>query len=561
MVRPLITTNELRAIPLFSRLSESVLDDLASCVADIHLRTGEFAVHEGEPRALLIAIEGRLEVIKEIDGVQRVIGTRTPGDLFGEVPMVLNTPFLAGLRAGETSRVVRIEPKEFHTVAAAAPEISAAVGALALDRIEGLQEIAAQPPPPELLVVGARWDAATHALRDFLQRNQVPFDWLTPDDPRAAAATAGRPQRYPIVRLKNGTMLPAPSMRELAEALGLSVVPSREEYDVVIVGAGPAGMAAAVYGASEGLRTLLIERDAPGGQAGQSSRIENYLGFPVGISGDELASRALQQAQRFGTEILVTRKVQSISSNPTRLTLDGGQVLQSRTIVLAMGVSWRRIPIPSFDPLTGRGIYYGASRSEAPSVAGQDIFLVGAGNSAGQAALFFSAYARSVTILCRGDSLAKSMSYYLLEELATKTNIRIELRSEVVAAYGDGHLEAIGVEKHESGATTRRETTGLFIFIGADTDTAWLPPEIARDGRGFVLTGADVGREQGWEAKRHPYLLESSVAGIFAAGDIRAGSVKRVAAGVGEGSMAIAFVHQYLRQPNEQEKERPKGDA
>ncbi len=547
----MITTSELRAIPLFSRLSESVLEDLAGGAADIHLRTGEFAVNEGESRALLVTLEGRLEVIKEIDGVRRVIGTRTPGDFFGEVPMVLNTPFFAGLRAAETSRVARIEPKEFHALAAAAPEISAAVGASALDRIEGLQEIAAEPPPPELLVVGPRWEAPTHELRDFLQRNQVPFDWLTPDDPRAATVVGGRPGPYPVVRLKNGTCVAAPSMRDLADALGLSVVPSREEYDVVIVGGGPAGMAAAVYGASEGLRTLLIERDAPGGQAGQSSRIENYLGFPTGISGDELASRALQQAQRFGAEILVTRKVQNISVNPTRLTLDGGQVLQSRTIVLATGVTWRRIPIPSFGPLTGCGIYYGASRSEAPSVAGQDIYLVGAGNSAGQAALFFSAYARSVTIVCRGDSLEKSMSYYLIEELRTKTNIRIELGSEVTAAYGESHLQAIDVLDKETGETSRRKTSGLFIFIGADTDTAWLPAEIARDGHGFVLTGADVGKEQGWRSKRHPYLLESSIPGIFAAGDIRAGSVKRVAAGVGEGSMAIAFVHQYLRQPDE----------
>jgi len=547
----LITTSELRAISLFSRLSESVLGELAAGIADIHLRTGEFAVHEGEPRALLVTIEGRLEVIKEIDGVQRVIGTRVPGDLFGEVPMVLNTPFLAGLRAAETSRVARIEPKEFHAVAAAAPEISAAVGALALERIEGLQEIALEPPPPDLLVVGPRWEAATHELCDFLQRNQVPFDWFTPDDPRAATVVAGEPGSYPVVRLKNGACIEAPSMRDLAEALGLSVVPSREEYDVVIVGGGPAGMAAAVYGASEGLRTLLIERDAPGGQAGQSSRIENYLGFPVGISGDELASRALQQAQRFGAEILVTRSVQNITANPTRLTLDGGQVLRSRTIVLATGVTWRRVPIPSFGPLTGRGIYYGASRSEAPSVAGQDVYLVGAGNSSGQAALFFSAYARSATILCRGDSLAKSMSYYLIEELQTKTNIHIELGAEVTAAHGESHLEAIDVFHKESGETSRRETSGLFIFIGADTDTAWLPPEIARDDHGFVLTGHEVGQEQGWRWKRHPYLLESSIPGIFAAGDIRAGSVKRVAAGVGEGSMAIAFIHQYLRQPDE----------
>lgn len=547
----MITPAELQRIPLFSKLGQHQLEHLAANIADIRLRTGEFAVNEGEPRALLIPLEGRLEVVKFIDGTQRVIGTRTPGELFGEVPMVLNTPFVAGLRAAESSRVARIEPKEYHRIAAAAPEISAAVGASALDRIEGLEQLAEEPSTCEVRIVGPHWDPATHELRDFLARNQVPFDWLMPEDSAAAEVAGDSPGPYPVALLSDGRRLVAPTMREVAEAAGLQITPYRYEYDVVIVGAGPAGMAAAVYGASEGLHTLLIERQAPGGQAGQSSRIENYLGFPFGVSGDELASRAFQQARRFQAEILVTRSVCSIAVNPLSLTLDGGQVLRARTIVLAMGVTWRRLPLPSFDSLTGRGIYYGAARSEAPQVIGQDIFLIGAGNSAGQAALFFSSYAKSVTILCRGDSLAKSMSYYLIEELGTKANIKVELRSEVVAAHGTAHLEAVDVLDHATGDTTRRPSTGLFIFIGADTDTAWLPSDIARDGRGFVMTGADVVKAGRWPLQRHPFLLESSVPGIFAAGDIRAGSVKRVAAGVGEGSMAIAFVHQHLNQPEE----------
>jgi thioredoxin reductase (NADPH) len=507
---------------------------------------GESVVHEGETRALIVTVEGRLVVVKMVEGIEREIGVRTPGDLFGEVPMTLNVPFLAGLRATEPSRVIRIEPADFHALSALAPNISATVGSAAFERIEGLHDVAAQPPPPELVIVGPRWDPVCHELRDFLNRNQVPFEWFTPDDP-ACAPVFATADRYPIVQLQDGSTLVAPSLREVAERLGLSVAPRSSEYDVVIVGGGPAGLAAAVYGASEGLRTVLVEREAPGGQAGQSSRIENYLGFPIGVSGDELARRALQQARRFGAEIIVTRSVQAVDVDPHRVTLDGGEVLHARTIVLAPGVAYRRLVVESADRLTGRGIYYGASRSEASSAHGQDIFLVGAGNSAGQAAVFFSSYARSVTLLVRGDSLAKSMSYYLIEKLKTKHNIAVALRSEVVAVHGDDHLAAIDVVDHAAGVTSRRETSALFVLIGADTDTAWLPAAIARDANGYILTGADAVRTGQWTGERDPYLVETTCPGVFAVGDIRAGSVKRVASGVGEGSIAIAFVHQHLQ--------------
>lgn len=547
----MITPAELHAIPLFEKLGEDELEYLAQNVADIHVLPGEYVVHEGEGRALIVTVEGKLEVMKVVEGVERVVGVRKPGDLFGEVPIALNTPFLASLRAVETSRVIRLEAKTYHALAAAAPEISATIGAAALDRIEGLQEVAAQPPPPELVVLGPRWDPGCHELRDFLHRNQVPFDWLNTDDPAANDIAPKRAKNYPIVRLQDGTILDAPSTRDIAKAVGLSVAPMHVDYDVVIVGGGPAGMAAAAYGASEGLRTVLIERRAPGGQAGQSSRIENYLGFPVGVSGDELASRALQQAKRLGAEIVVTRTVQAIDAASPSVALDGGETLRARTIILALGVIWRRLAIESADRLNGRGIYYGAARSEASSTQGQDIYLVGAGNSAGQAALFFANHARSITLLVRGGSLAKSMSHYLIEQLKTKSNIHVEVHSEVVAVHGDDHLEAIDIANRETHATTRRNTSALFVFIGADTDTGWLPEEIARDSRGFVLTGADILKTGRWTADRDPYLVETAVPGIFAVGDIRAGSVKRVAAGVGEGSMAIAFVHQYLQRLEE----------
>jgi thioredoxin reductase (NADPH) len=291
----------------------------------------------------------------------------------------------------------------------------------------------------------------------------------------------------------------------------------------------------------------VIEREAPGGQAGTSSRIENYLGFPSGVSGDELASRALQQARRLGAEILVTRSITRIDAPTRQVHLDGGDVLRARTIILACGVSWRHLPVEGFDRLVGKGVSYGAARSEASSAHGLDVHIVGAGNSAGQAAMFFSAHARSVTILCRGDRLEKAMSSYLIHQLATRSNISVMFGTEVAAVHGDASLQAIDVRDRATGETTRLESGGLFIFIGADAETAWLPPEIALDGKGYVLTGSDVRAAERWELDRDPYLLETSVPGIFACGDVRFSPVKRVAAAVGEGSMVIAFVHQYLK--------------
>ena len=328
----------------------------------------------------------------------------------------------------------------------------------------------------------------------------------------------------------------------------MATEPAAAEYDAVIVGAGPAGLAAAVYGASEGLRTIVVEREAPGGQAGTSSRIENYLGFPSGVSGDELATRALQQAWRLGAEILVTRSITRIDPATRQVHLDGGDVLRARTIILACGVAWRQLAVDGFERLAGKGISYGAARSEAPNVHGLDVHIVGAGNSAGQAALFFANHARSVTILCRGDTLEKSMSRYLIDPIDARPNIRTLYRTEVVAAHGDVSLEAIQVRDGATDEDEQLASGGLYIFIGADAETAWLPPEIALDRRGYVLTGSDVRAAGQWDLERDPYLLETAVPGVFACGDVRFGPVKRVAAAVGEGSMAIAFVHQYLRQ-------------
>jgi thioredoxin reductase (NADPH) len=406
------------------------------------------------------------------------------------------------------------------------------------------------PTPIRAIVFGRRHDASCAELRRFLDRNQIRFRWLQPEVPADAEQWSDAvpdDDDLPAVRVVNGKTVLRPQLRRVAELLEIPTEPASAEYDTVIVGAGPAGLAAAVYGASEGLRTIAIEREAPGGQAGTSSRIENYLGFPSGVSGDALSSRALEQARRLGAEILVTRSIVRIDAATRHVHLDGGDVLRARTIILACGVAWRQVAIEGFDLLAGKGIHYGAARSEASSAHGLEIHIIGAGNSAGQAAMFFSSHARSVTIVYRGDRLEKSMSQYLVEQLATRANIKVLYRSEVVSAHGTSSLEAIDV-RAASGETTRLESGGVFIFIGADAETAWLPPEIALDPKGYVLTGPDVRAAGRWGLDRDPYLLESSVPGIFACGDVRFSPVKRVAAAVGEGSMAIAFVHQFLRE-------------
>jgi thioredoxin reductase (NADPH) len=549
-----ITADDVSRIAIFAELSEDDRAQLARAAADIVLAPGEFAAEQGSERALFGLIEGCIEAVQTVDGVERIVGRREPGDIFGEVPITLGTVFPVGFRACEESRVMRIEPRNYHSVASTAPDVALEVGRLAGHRMSGpggLQGLASDPVPPRAIVVGERTDAECTEVRHFLDRNQVVFEWLTSETPNLDERWAGpgpvpAPEDQPAVRVIGGKMVIRPKLRRLAELLGLGTEPESATYDVVIVGAGPAGLAAGVYGASEGLSTIVVERAAPGGQAGTSSRIENYLGFPAGVSGDELAGRALQQARRLGAEILVTRTISRIDADRHQLHLDGGDVLHGRTIVLACGVSWRNLDVPGFPELTGRGVYYGASPSDAAATHGQDVHVIGAGNSGGQAAMFFSNHARSVTIVCRGESLEKSMSSYLIRQLATRANVNVRVRSEIVAAHGDDALEEVEIVDHSSGKVEREASGGVYIFIGADAETGWLPPEIALDQRGFVLTGADVPTAE-WARERDPFLLETSVPGVFACGDVRSGPVKRVAAAVGEGSMAIAFIHQYLR--------------
>jgi thioredoxin reductase (NADPH) len=570
----MVTADEVGRIAIFADLGLEERERIARAAADISLSDGEYAAEPRAERALFGLLEGRIEAVRIDDGIPTVVGERVPGDIFGEVPITLGTVFPVGFRAAEPSRVLRLDAHSYHTVAASAPELPAKVGALARNRMEGmrgLQGLASAPSPRRAIVVGHRWDGSCAAVRRFLDRNNVTYDWVPTDDPDAVekwGEVLPGDEELPSIRILECDVVVRPHMRQVAdlltlapetvlrpqlrraaELLGLGTEPKADEYDVVVVGGGPGGLAAAVYGASEGLSVLVIEREAPGGQAGTSSRIENYLGFPNGVSGDELATRALDQAKRLGAEILVTQAIDEIDTASRRVHLEAGDVLTARTIVLACGVHWRRLPIEGLDRLVGKGVFYGAAKSDAASMHGLDVHVIGAGNSAGQAALEFSKFAQSVTIVVRGGSLEKSMSKYLIDQIASKPHIEVVCGAEVVGAHGDPSLQAVDIHRSADGTTSRSVSGGVYIFIGADAETGWLPPEIALDPKGYVLTGGDVQAAGRWELERDPYLLETSVPGIFACGDVRYGPVKRVAAAVGEGSMAIAFIHQYLKDP------------
>ena len=400
-------------------------------------------------------------------------------------------------------------------------------------------------------VIGHRFSKDTHDLRDFLARNRIPGRWLDVEresEARELLTVAGVPDdRLPVVLLEDGDVMERPTVLEMAERLGVTAAPASDHYDLVIVGGGPAGLAAAVYGASEGLRTVMVEREAPGGQAGQSSRIENYLGFPTGLSGSDLARRATDQARRLGAELLTVSDVVALRVEGAGriVELAGGVQLSANTVLVASGVSYRMMPAPGFADYTGAGVYYGAALTEARSCAEQHVVVIGAANSAGQAAVHFSDYASRVTMLVRGDSLQKSMSAYLIDQIAQLPNIHVLTRTEAIAAEGDnGRLGRLRLRGPEGDERTE-DVDACFVFIGAAPRTDWLDGIVARDERGFILAGADA-REHGWPLQREPQTLETSVPGVFVAGDVRARSIKRVASAVGEGSMAVSLIHEYL---------------
>ena len=399
-------------------------------------------------------------------------------------------------------------------------------------------------------VIGHRFSRATHDLRDFLARNRVPARWLDVErdsEARELLTVAGVDDTgLPVALLEDGSVLERPSVLELAERLGVAGQPAADHYDLVVVGGGPAGLAAAVYGASEGLKTIMVEREAPGGQAGQSSRIENYLGFPAGLSGSELAQRATTQARRLGAELLTLQDAVGlrVEGSGRIVGLSGGGTLSASSVLVASGVSYRQLQTPGFPELTGQGIYYGAAMTEARSCAEQHVVVIGGANSAGQAAVYFSRYAARVTILVRGESLARSMSHYLIEQIDALDNVEVRTHSQAVGAEGDGRLRSLRI-RSQDGSETVEDVDACFVFIGAAPRTEWLAGVVARDERGFILAGLDA-KVSGWPLARDPYPLETSVPGVLVAGDVRARSIKRVASAVGEGSMAVSLIHEYL---------------
>jgi thioredoxin reductase (NADPH) len=410
-------------------------------------------------------------------------------------------------------------------------------------------------PVSETKVVGHRWSARSSEVREFLARNQVPYRWYSCDEPEGQALLAAAEQdglRLPLVVTRDGAVLVEPSDQDLATGAGLATTPSSRFYDLVVIGGGPAGLGAAVYGASEGLRTVLVERTATGGQAGQSSRIENYLGFPDGVSGVQLTDRAHRQATRFGAEILTACEATALEVNgPTRtVRFSDGSEVSAHTVLLATGVSYRQLTAPGVTELTGRGVYYGSALTEAANCQGQDVFVVGGANSAGQAAVYLAKGAKTVTMLIRGSSLTDSMSHYLIEQISVVPGITVRPDTEVVAAHGGKHLEQITLYDASTGGTELVDAQYLFVFIGAAPRTDWLDGSVVRDDLGFVVAGPDLSapgqRPPGWPLDRPPYHLETSVPGVFVAGDARAESAKRVASAVGEGAMAVMLVHRYL---------------
>lgn len=424
--------------------------------------------------------------------------------------------------------------------------------------VDGLLDDWSSNHPPqsqEVRVVGHPWAEHTYEVKTFLTRNHVPYRWLDieqDEDADRLLELAGLGDldrsRLPVVVMPSGSVLVSPSNLELADALGLRTEAQQPLYDVCIVGSGPAGLAAAVYAASEGLTTVMVERDAPGGQAGQSASIENYLGFPRGLSGADLTHRAVAQAARFGAETVLARDVVGFETRgPVRaVLLSGGGAIEARALIVATGVSYRRLDAPGVDALVGKGVYYGSSAAEALQTAGQDVYVVGAANSAGQAVLNFARHARRVVLLVRGSALEATMSAYLVRRIRDSPNVEVRLRSEVAAAHGDGHLQRLTVADRATGTQEDVDTGWLFAYIGASPHTDWLGDAVERDTKGFVVTGRDLREPEGSTPDRAPFALETSVPGVFAAGDVRLDSMKRVASAVGEGAMAVYLVHRYL---------------
>jgi len=550
----MIAASELESCPIFACLDVSERQRFAERAADVRLTEGEWLIREGELPYFFVLLSGRLKLSKDVLGRQQELYEYEAGNWFGEVPILLRGPAMVSIQAASTARVARLDAQQLFELIQTSEPCSALIMKTMADRLSSVQKFASEVPTSRVLLVGTQYDVECREIREFLSANRIPYEWIDAErEPDRLPMCMAGEYDGPVVVVDKQYCVETPTVRSVAQALGIRTSPRYEDYDVVVAGAGPAGLAAGVYGASEGLKVLMIERSAAGGQAGTSSRIENYLGFPNGISGDELSERALKQAGRFGAEIAMTRCIEHLETlNDGRfcVQLDGGERVSACAVLLATGVEWRMLEAEGVDRFQGRGVLYGASRNEASNVVGKKVVLVGGGNSAGQAAVFFANYAAEVNVLVRGKGLELTMSQYLIEQLAAKKNVHIEPYTEVMRAEGEDHLERIVTRTRVPGTDERvktRDADALFVMIGADASTAWLPGSVERDAKGYIFTGRDV---TSWPLEREPFPLETSLPGVFCAGDVRHDSIKRVSSGVGEGSMAIAFIHQYLALQN-----------
>ncbi len=533
----------------FPRLDDAQLAELKRFATPRTFRDGEALFSAGERGfKFFVVLSGRVAITEAASGAVRTVTVHGPREFTGDVDMLTGRPAVVTARAQGDCEVLEVGPEDLRRLIGERPDL----GDRVLHAFVARRRLLEASGFVGCRVVGSRYSRDTFRVRDFLARNRVPFTWVDPDSDPVAEELLRRlgvpASDLPIVTCGDKVLLKQPSNRELADRLGLRQAPDGELYDLVVVGAGPAGLAAAVYGASEGLRTLVVDGVSPGGQAGSSMRIENYLGFPTGVTGAELTGRAALQALKFGARLSVPSQAVALEADgPYRcVRLEGGECANARCVLVATGAEYRRLAVEGLERFEGLGVYYAVTPVEALLCRKATAVVVGGGNSAGQAAIFLAEQAGHVLLVVRGDDLGKSMSRYLAERIGATEAVEVLLNTEVTRLEGDGCLSAVELTDRVTGRTRRAETPALFSFIGAAPRTGWLPEAVARDRKGFVLTGRAAAGSGKWPVRRPPLVLETTLPGVFAAGDVRLGSSKRVAAAVGEGSMAVQLAHEYL---------------
>lgn len=549
----MMAKNDLWSIA-FPKLSEAELASLATCPLTVlrAYQTGDRLFRLGDRNCKFFIVKsGEVEIVDVSAGAPKTIVVHEPGQFTGEIAQLTGSPALVEAIARCDSDIYELSPEAFRELLNHHPDL----GDTILQAFIARRQLLREPGNfTGLRVIGSRYSQDTFRIRDFLANNLVPFAWLDlesdPDVTTLLKQLALDERDTPVVAFGNALVLRNPSNRELADKLGLHRHPEQTVYDLVIVGAGPAGLAAAVYGASEGLRTLVLEQSGPGGQAGRSMRIENYLGFPMGITGSELAQRALVQANKFGAQLTIPSPALALTFENLYavLRIDGDETVTTKCLLIATGAAYRKLRVEDCENFEGRGVYYAATPLEALMCVGSEVIVVGGGNSAGQAAVFLAAQVRKLYVVIRGDDLYKNMSSYLVHRIEQTPNIEVLYDTEVRRMDGDGHLDVVELVNAKTGAVRAIKTPALFSFIGATPRTDWLPPEIEKDAKGFIRTGPDLAASPHWNMSRDPFLLETTRRGVFAAGDVRSGSTKRVGSAVGEGAMAVQFVHECMKE-------------